>query len=114
MNSFKSVVFSSLAAIVFSMTAATFVSAQQLILPRPSQGASVTQTVGVTDITIKYSRPGVKGRPIFGDPPKAMAERAKGGRLGAELGDRRLVDLARGGGDRGGPDLGDDDHDSSS
>jgi len=39
----------------------------QLKLPRPSQGGSVTQTVGVTDITINYSRPAVKGRAIFGE-----------------------------------------------
>ena len=38
-------------------------------LPRPSQKASIMQTVGVTDITITYSRPGVKGRKIWGDPP---------------------------------------------
>jgi hypothetical protein len=58
-------VFAAFAALIFS----TAVSAQ-LRLPRPSQWASVTQTVGVTDITISYSRPGVKGRAIFGDPPK--------------------------------------------
>ena len=52
------------------LTAATFASAQQLSLPRPSQKASVMQRVGVTDITITYSRPGVKGRRIWGDPPK--------------------------------------------
>src|SRR5215210_7455145 len=40
--------------------------AQQLRLPRPSPNATLTQTVGVTDITIKYSRPGVKGRTIWG------------------------------------------------
>ena len=40
--------------------------AQQLDLPRPSPNASVSQTVGVTEITIKYSRPGVKGRQIWG------------------------------------------------
>jgi hypothetical protein len=34
--------------------------------PAVSQHASVTQTVGLTDITITYSRPGVKGRTIFG------------------------------------------------
>ena len=43
------------------------VSAQQLNLPRPSPKASVSQTVGVTDIDIHYSRPGVKGRTIWGD-----------------------------------------------
>ena len=41
-------------------------SRQQLDLPRPSPNASVSQTVGVTEITIKYSRPGVKGRQIWG------------------------------------------------
>jgi hypothetical protein len=35
-------------------------------LPQISPGASVTQTIGVTDVTIKYSRPGVKGRSIWG------------------------------------------------
>jgi tetratricopeptide (TPR) repeat protein len=57
--------------------AAEFTSAQ-LRLPRPSQGASVTQTIGVTDITINYSRPPVKGRTIFADAPASMAARAKG------------------------------------
>jgi hypothetical protein len=41
----------------------------QLRTPRPSQKASVMQTVGVTDITIIYSRPAVKGRTIWGDVP---------------------------------------------
>lgn len=36
--------------------------------PRPSPGASVMETIGVTDVTINYSRPGVKGRTIWGDP----------------------------------------------
>lgn len=40
--------------------------AQQLDLPRPSPNATVSQMVGVTEITIKYSRPGVKDRPIWG------------------------------------------------
>ncbi len=44
-----------------------------LRLPRPSQKASVMQTVGVTDITITYSRPGVKGRKIWGDAPAGTA-----------------------------------------
>jgi len=45
---------------------------------RPSQKASVMQTVGVTDITITYSRPPVKGRPIFADAPPEMEARHKG------------------------------------
>ena len=39
----------------------------QLKLPRVSQKASVTQTIGLTDVTVTYSRPGVKGRTIWGD-----------------------------------------------
>ena len=41
--------------------------AQQVDLPRPSPKATVTQTVGVTEMSIHYSRPGVKGRTIWGD-----------------------------------------------
>src|SRR6266498_704664 len=41
--------------------------------PRPSQKAGVMQTIGVTDITITYSRPGVKGRKIWGDPLPSQA-----------------------------------------
>ena len=40
----------------------------QIDTPRPSPKASVTQRIGVTDVTITYSRPGVKGRKIWGDP----------------------------------------------
>lgn len=42
-------------------------NAQQLDLPRPSLGAKVQQTVGLTDITVDYSSPAVKGRKIFGE-----------------------------------------------
>lgn len=45
---------------------ATSAFAQQIRTPRPSPQASLTQTVGLTDVTIKYSRPGVKGRQIWG------------------------------------------------
>jgi hypothetical protein len=45
------------------------VSSAQLSLPRPSQKASVMQRIGLTDITITYSRPAVKGRKVWGDPP---------------------------------------------
>jgi tetratricopeptide (TPR) repeat protein len=38
----------------------------QLTLPRESQAASVTQRIGLTDITISYSRPAVKEREIWG------------------------------------------------
>jgi hypothetical protein len=49
------------------LVAAPLASAQ-VRTPRPSPKASVMQTIGVTDVTITYSRPGVKGRTIWGDP----------------------------------------------
>ncbi|MEP6707208.1 MAG: DUF2911 domain-containing protein [Pyrinomonadaceae bacterium] len=58
------------------LSGAQFASAQAppaVRVPRPSQGASVMQTIGVTDVTITYSRPGVKGRKIWGDPTPAQA-----------------------------------------
>jgi tetratricopeptide (TPR) repeat protein len=43
-----------------------------LNLPRESQRASVSQRIGITDITINYHRPQVKGRKVFG-PGSAQA-----------------------------------------
>jgi hypothetical protein len=37
-----------------------------LRVPRVSQGARVTQVIGLSDVTIQYHRPGVKGREIWG------------------------------------------------
>jgi len=54
------------ALIGLSLTNAGNVSAQ-LQLPQPSPSATVTQTVGLTEISIEYSSPGVKGRKIFGE-----------------------------------------------
>lgn len=71
----------SFAVLIAVACAATYVSAQAplAIKPlRPSQKASVMQTVGVTDITITYSRPPVKGRTIFAEAPATMESRAKG------------------------------------
>jgi len=39
----------------------------QLNTPQPSPSAELEQQVGLTDVTIKYSRPSMKGRTIFGD-----------------------------------------------
>jgi hypothetical protein len=38
----------------------------QISTPQPSPKSTVTQRVGLTDVTITYSRPGVKNRAIFG------------------------------------------------
>ncbi|MBD2767629.1 DUF2911 domain-containing protein [Hymenobacter sp. BT664] len=51
-------------------TAATLLAAPaaqaQIVTPQPSPKSTVTQRVGLTDVTIVYSRPSVKGRKIFG------------------------------------------------
>ncbi|WP_171818181.1 DUF2911 domain-containing protein [Pyxidicoccus fallax] len=46
---------------------ATPAAAQQLKLPAASPAAKVMQEVGVTEISIEYSSPGVKGRKVWGD-----------------------------------------------
>jgi len=54
--------------VVFGAASYAFAQAPPAVrTPRPSPAASVSQTIGVTDITINYSRPAVKGRAIFGD-----------------------------------------------
>ncbi len=41
--------------------------AQEITLPRdPSPSAAVSQTIGISEITVKYSRPSVRGREIWG------------------------------------------------
>lgn len=39
----------------------------QVQAPQPSPFGKIEQTVGLTDVSIEYSRPGMKGRSIFGD-----------------------------------------------
>jgi len=54
--------------LVLFLGAAVASRAQSIVddLPRPSQHAEVVQRIGVTDITINYSRPLVNGRKVFG------------------------------------------------
>jgi hypothetical protein len=56
----------SLRVALFCSALAAGAGAQQLDLPRPSPNAKVVQTVGLTDISVDYSAPGVKGRKIWG------------------------------------------------
>ncbi len=54
------------------LSCATFALAAQLAtaqikLPSPSPAATIMQTVGTTDLTVKYSRPSLKGRTPFTD-----------------------------------------------
>lgn len=45
----------------------TSVSQAQIKTPAPSPGASVKQNLGLDQVSVKYSRPGVKGRKIYGE-----------------------------------------------
>ena len=70
---------SSLVVLALGLSGVQYAAAQNpppVRTPRPSQKASVMQTIGVTDVTITYSRPGVKGRKIWGDP--LPSQEAKG------------------------------------
>lgn len=51
-----------------------FAQAPQLDIPKPSPKSTLTQRVGLTDITIEYYRPGMKGRKIFGERAKGALE----------------------------------------
>ena len=50
-------------ALIFAVTTTT---TAQIRTPAPSPGAKLTQTVGLTEITVEYSRPSLKGRAAFG------------------------------------------------
>src|SRR5882762_5116500 len=56
----------SIAAALIAIGLGTSGARAELVLPRPSPNASVSQTIGVTNFTLTYSRPGVKGRVIWG------------------------------------------------
>ncbi len=45
----------------------TIITSAQITSPRtPSPAATVSQTIGISNVTVKYSRPSVKGREIWG------------------------------------------------
>jgi hypothetical protein len=52
-------------AFMFILSLNTF--GQQLKTPRPSPDATVIQYVGITEVKIDYSSPGVKGRKVWGE-----------------------------------------------
>jgi hypothetical protein len=63
---------------VFIAPSAFSQQAPKIVVPLASQKATVMQRIGVTDVSIIYYRPHVKGRTIFADAPNSMAARAKG------------------------------------
>lgn len=55
--------------IVFALAVilSSFGSQSQVLTPQPSPKCILNQVVGLTDVEIEYSRPGTKGRNVFGD-----------------------------------------------
>ena len=51
---------------LFVVALSTSINAQ-LKTPAPSPASKLEQKVGLTDVTVEYSRPSMKGRTIFGD-----------------------------------------------
>jgi hypothetical protein len=51
--------------IALLLSSLTFQS--QIVTPQPSPKCVLNQMVGLTDVEVEYSRPGLKGRNIFGD-----------------------------------------------
>jgi hypothetical protein len=58
----------------------------QIQIPAASPSASVSTVVGLTDISIKYSRPKMKGRKIFGPGPEFLVPYGQMWRTGANQG----------------------------
>ena len=52
--------------LICALALQTTVHGQGLDLPRASQMATVSQRIGITDVSITYSRPSVSDRPIWG------------------------------------------------
>ena len=64
----------------------TFSAQAQIATPQPSPAGSVSSTVGLTDISIEYFRPGVKGRKLFGTGDGYLEKYGKVWRTGANGG----------------------------
>ena len=49
------------------MVLATFVLQAQIKTPQPSPASKIDQVIGLTEVSVAYSRPAMRGRAIFGD-----------------------------------------------
>ena len=53
--------------LTFLMVAATLSIQAQIKTPAPSPSATISQAIGLTDVSVDYSRPAMRGRTIYGD-----------------------------------------------
>ena len=67
----KRYLFSLISICTMALALAAIASAQvRPPTPRGSQKATVSQTLGTTEVSVTYSRPAIFGRKVFGDWPK--------------------------------------------
>lgn len=64
----------------------SFGASAQINTPQPSPEGSVSSTVGLTEVSIDYYRPGVKGRQIFGNGDQYLEQYGEVWRTGANAG----------------------------
>ena len=53
--------------VALALMIASFAVHAQVKVPQPSPKSTLSQTVGLTDVEVDYSRPSAKGRTVFGD-----------------------------------------------
>lgn len=53
--------------VTFALVLGTLATQAQIKTPQPSPKGYISQTVGLTEVDVEYSRPSMKGRTIFGD-----------------------------------------------
>ncbi|MBL4604690.1 MAG: DUF2911 domain-containing protein [Flavobacteriaceae bacterium] len=53
--------------LIACMVVFTYTANAQITTPQPSPFSKIEQKVGLTDVTLEFSRPGMRGRTIFGD-----------------------------------------------
>ena len=75
------IIMKNLFAVLFLVAFTAFSGEAQIKTPSASPSSTLTQTVGLTEVTIEYSRPSAKGRTIFGDD--ALVPNGKIWRTGA-------------------------------
>ncbi len=63
-----------------------FGASAQINTPQPSPAGSVSSTVGLTEVSIEYFRPGVKDRQIFGSGDQYLEQFGEVWRTGANAG----------------------------
>ena len=101
MISFKrlSILFLSLSLVAAAATLAAAQQPPKVRLPQASPSATVSQTIGITDISINYHRPSVRGRSLWGDiSAEKVAALIKANAVPPTAGGEGTVDGAAGGG----------------